>query len=183
MLARLKAAEPDAAYFRRALRLPKPAPEYLAADREAREANANLRALTERREDLKMHRSVQNAVRTQLSDDELHAALDKVQAEITAAQLRDREALAEFNRQKTAYQERVRASLTADIDGLGALINQHINEVFELLDIAGALNAEAREHRVEMPSLIGGAPAAKQFLEASVAHSIGRMTAGKGARP
>ena len=49
MLARLKkAADPDVAYYRSALKLPRPGPEYLLAEKASR--SANLRGLTEHRE-------------------------------------------------------------------------------------------------------------------------------------
>ena len=184
MLASLKAAEPvrDAADFRAALRLPRPTPEYLAAEQEARAAAAQHRSLTTRRETLKLESGVDNPGRDKLPEQTLRTLLKDLAMEIGTAEVRDREARAEFERRKAAYQEHVRTSLAADIEGLGALINRHIEGVFELLDIAGALSAEARQYRVEMPGLVSGAPAAKEFLESAVASTLGRIIAGKGAR-
>lgn len=182
MLARLKVAEPDVSHFRRALKLPRPSAEYLAAEQVSRRASSDLRHLTERRETLKLEAGVENPGREKLSDHTLRAMLDDLEAKITAAQVHDREARAEFDMQKTAFREHVRMSLAADIEGLGALINRHIDQVFELLDIAGALSAEAREQRVEMPGLISDAAAAKRLIESVAVTTIAKMTAGKGAR-
>ncbi|UCI17025.1 hypothetical protein FJ970_17995 [Mesorhizobium sp. B2-1-8] len=181
MLARLKAAEPDAACFRRALKLPKPGAEYLAAEKASREASANLANLVNRRETMRVEATVENPTKTIQPTEITRRTLEDLEAQIVAAQALDRDARAEFNQKRSTYHEHVRTYLAADIEGLGALINCHIGRVFELLDIASALGAEAREYRVEMPGLVSGAPAAKQFLQAAVGSTIDKMI-GKGSR-
>ncbi|TPN38690.1 hypothetical protein FKO01_05010 [Mesorhizobium sp. B2-3-3] len=176
MLARLKAAaQPDAAYFKAALKLPKPSAEYTAAEQASRDASADLSDLTRRREKLKVESNVQNPTKTILPTATFVDMLDTFNAQIATAQGRDREARAEFELQKTAYHEHVRTSLAGEIASLGDSINRHIDRVMELLDIAVALGAEARQVRVELPGMIGGAPAAKEFLQAAVDSTITRM--------
>ncbi|MDG4896620.1 hypothetical protein P9272_23925 [Mesorhizobium sp. WSM4976] len=177
MLASLKAAEPvrDAAYFRRALKIPRPAPEFLLAEKASREATANLRSLTERRESLKVERTVENPGKNRIPDATYHDMHADLEAKITAAQQAEREALTEWTSRKAAYHDHARAILAADIDGLGALMCKHLDQVMELLDIAAALGAAAREYRVEMPGLVSGAPAAKQLLQAAVDSTVTKM--------
>lgn len=177
MLASLKAAEPvrDAAYFRRALQLPRPGPEYLIAEKASRSEAANLRSLTERRESLKLERTIENPGKDRIPDATYSAMRADLEAKISAAQVTEREALAEWNSRKAAYHDHARATLAADIEGLGALMCKHLDQVMELLDIAGALSTEAREYRVEMPGLVSGAPAAKQLLQAAIDSTITKM--------
>ncbi|AZO75019.1 MAG: hypothetical protein E5V92_01965 [Mesorhizobium sp.] len=180
MLARVKSVEHDGAYFRRVLKLPRPSVEFEIAREENRRASSDLRRLTERRETLKLEATVGHAAKPRLTDDVLRETLDSLADEIIAATARDQSARAEFDKLKAAYREQVSASLAADIEGLGAQITKHIGAVFELLDIATALGAEAREARVEMPALISGAHDARRLLQLSVDTTITKMT--KGAR-
>ena len=182
MLASLKAAEPvrDVAYFRRALRLPRPGPEYLMAQKVSREASANLRSLTERRENLKVERTIEHPGKAKIADATYRATHAELEATLSAAQVSEREAFAEWNSRKAAYQDHARATLAADIEGLGALMCKHVDQLMELLDIAAALGAEARETRVELPAIISGAGAAAQTLRVAVDSTISRLI--KGAR-
>lgn len=172
MLARLKSAESDAAYFRRALRLPKPAPEYAIAQEESRRASSDLRRLTERRETLKIEATVQHSAKPRLTDDVLRETLDNLATEIIAATARDQSARADFDKLKAAYREHVGVTLASEIEGLGTQI---IGAVFELLDVAAALGAEAREARIEMPALVSGAHDAKRLLQVAVDTTITKM--------
>ncbi|RWA93631.1 MULTISPECIES: hypothetical protein [unclassified Mesorhizobium] len=152
------------------------------AEKASREASANLRSLTERRESLKVERTVENPGKNRIPDATYRAMHADLEAQLTAAQVTEREALAEWNSRKAAYHDHVRATLAADIDGLGALICNHLDQVMELLDIAAALGTGAREYRVEMPGLVSGAPAAKQLLQAAIDSTITKMIS-KGRRP
>ena len=181
MLARLKAAEPNASYFRGTLRLPHPSAEYVAAEQASREASTDLRGLTERREKLKVEATIENPSKTRVPTETFCGMLDSLTVEIAAAQSRDRETFGEFDRQKAIYRDQVRKSLAGDIEGLGALISKHLDQVLELLDIAAALGAQAREARVEIPGIVRDAAIAKQLIESVVVNTIGKMT-GKGSR-
>ena len=182
MLARLKkSAELDGSYFRAALKLPRPSAEFEIAQEENRRASADLRRLTERRETVKIEATVQHSAKPRLTDDVLRETLDNLATEIIAATARDQSARADFDKLKAAYREQVSASLAADIEGLGAQITKHIGAVFELLDIAAALGAEARDQRVEMPALISGAHDAKRLLQLAVDTTLNKMIS-KGAR-
>ncbi|PBB21138.1 hypothetical protein [Mesorhizobium sp. WSM4313] len=176
MLARLKAAaEPDAAYFRAALRLPRPTPEYLAAEQEARAAAAEHRSLTTRRETLKLESGVDNPGRDKLPEQTLRTLLKDLAMETGTAEVRDREARAEFERQMVVYGEHVRASLAADIESLSAKITKHLVEVLELLDVAAALGAEAQQARVDLPGIVKDAAIARRMFETVVVNSIRKM--------
>ncbi|WP_292090560.1 hypothetical protein, partial [Mesorhizobium sp.] len=81
----------------------------------------------------------------------------------------------DLGRLRLAYRDQAHATLADDIEGLGALIAQRLEEVRELLEIAEALNGQAREAQVEMmPTLIREAPIALRLLE-PVAATINKM--------
>ncbi|RWG20119.1 MAG: hypothetical protein EOQ55_12545 [Mesorhizobium sp.] len=175
MLPRVKSVEHDGAYFRRVLKLPRPSAEFEIAREENRRASSELRHLTERRETLKIEANVQHSAKPRLTDDVLRETLDNLATEIIAATARDQSARADFDKLKTAYREHVGVTLASDIEGLGVLIKHHIDEVLGLLDVATALGAEAREARVEMPALIGGAHDAKRLLALAVDTTLNKM--------
>ncbi|WP_156752674.1 hypothetical protein [Mesorhizobium sp. WSM3873] len=175
MLARLKSAEHDAAYFRRTLKLPRPSAGYSIAAEEARRASSDLRRLTERRETFKLEATVQHSAKPRLTDDVLRETLDNLATEIIAATARDQEARADLDELRAAYREHVGVTLASDIEGLGVLIKHHIDEVLGLLDVATALGAEAREVRVEMPALVSGAHDAKRLIQLAVDTTITKM--------
>ncbi|RWG21670.1 MAG: hypothetical protein E5V67_04195 [Mesorhizobium sp.] len=165
----------DASFFRAALRLPKPSAEYLIAKDEARRASSNLRSLKTRREALQIEACVDNPCHDRLATQTLHSMLDDLEADIRTATERDREAFADLGRLRLAYRDQAHATLADDIEGLGALIAQRLEEVRELLEIAEALNSQAREAQVEMmPTLIREAPIALRLLE-PVAATINKM--------
>lgn len=181
MLARMKKAEPleplkDATYFRRALKLPLPTVELTAAEKASREAAANLRTVVDRREKMKVEATVENPVKEILPTEITRRTLADIETQIVAAQALDREARAEFERKKALYEERVRERLAGDIESLGATINRRLDETLELLDIAAALGAEAREARVEVPGLVKDAASAKHLIETVVVSTIAKMT-------
>lgn len=178
MLARLPAAEPDASHFRRTLRLPRPSAEYVAAEIASHKAAAELQALTDRVEALKIEVNVDKPGRTKLPTATLHAMLSDLAGEVAEAQVRERETRMEHHRLRDAYRAEARAALEGDIEGLGNAVAQRLRQVLELLDIAANLTSQARDAGVEFPGLVSGAPIARRLIEPSVS-TINKMI-GKG---
>ncbi|QKC83946.1 hypothetical protein EB232_22210 [Mesorhizobium sp. NZP2077] len=157
------------------MKLPRPSSEFLAAEREARHATAELRSLVERRETMKLQAEVDSPTTARIPAETFRSMLESLNAEIAAAQGRDQAAAGEFDRQKTAYVDHVRENLAGDIEGLGAAITVHLDLTLELLDIAASLGAEARERHVEMPGLVKDAAAAKRLIETVAFSAVRKM--------
>ncbi|RWC10780.1 MAG: hypothetical protein EOS52_23715 [Mesorhizobium sp.] len=180
LVSKIHPAAADAVFYRRVLKLPKPSADYVRAETAFREASNALRSLTHRREALKIEAGVDNPGRNKIPSETLRSMLLTLADEISAKKTLHNEASAEFDKERTAYRDHARASLADDIEGLGSLISQRLDELRELLDVAAALSGQAREARVEMPTLISDAPVAIRLLE-PVANTIVKMI-GRGSR-
>ncbi|BCG72693.1 hypothetical protein MesoLj113a_38510 [Mesorhizobium sp. 113-1-2] len=178
MLARFKPTQAEASYFSSVLKLPKPTKEYLAAERDALQAAADLRTLSGRREKMKHEVGIDNPIKNRIPTENFHDALDKLAVDIAAAQVRESQASSEFTRLKAEYLDSVRETLADDIEGLGNAITGHLDQAQELLNIAASLGAEARERHVEMPGIVKDAAAAKHLIESVAFSTIRKMTKG-----
>ncbi|MER8644682.1 hypothetical protein [Mesorhizobium sp. M1252] len=169
-----------AAYFRSALKLPRPTSEFVAAENAYRKASDARRSLSGRLEALKVEANIDNPSRAKIPTHQLQEMLKGLAIELSEADLRDRETRAEFDRLRTIYREQVRNCLAGDVTSLGSAISQRLSEVLEMLDIASILGAQAREAGLELPGVINDALMARRLLEPS-ANTITRMIA-KGSR-
>ncbi|ESY70001.1 MULTISPECIES: hypothetical protein [Mesorhizobium] len=173
-------AASDAAFYRSALRLPKPSADFASAEKAFRKASVDLRALVGRRESLKIEQTVDNPGRMKLPTAVLHATLKSLAEDVAEAEVRERETRVEFEALRAVYRDHARASLGGDIEGLGALINQHLGDVLELLEVAAGLTSQAREAGIEFSGLISDAPIARRLIE-PMANTISKMIS-KGSR-
>ena len=167
LMSKLTPTEADR--FRAALRLPPRSSEYIAAEKASRQASANLRDLTGRRNSLKFEQTVvDNPTRTKLPTHALEAALNGLAIEITDAQNTERATRAEFDRLRTTYREHAAAALQGDIENLSTALARRFDEILELLEVATELSSQAREAGVTLPGVVMDAPVALRLAETMV---------------